>query len=205
MQKVKLLKSDILAAFAIGILAPIFSLFVVKNLTLKIPLIGIFAFFIAICLGGIFLGYLLGRKLPFIFQFAKFGEVGGLNLLIDFGVLNLLIFIFGISAGLFYSLFKGISFSIAVMNSYFWNKFWVFKKRGESVGQTGGEFSKFILVSLIGLGINVTLASLVVYFVSLGYPTESLAKIWANIGAAAGSIAALSWNFLGYKFLVFKE
>jgi len=30
------------------------------------------------------------------------------------------------------------------------------------------------------------------------------AKIWANMGAVAGTLFVMVWNFLGYKFIVFK-
>jgi hypothetical protein len=28
---------------------------------------------------------------------------------------------------------------------------------------------------------------------------------WANIGLAMGTLLALVWNFIGYKFIVFKK
>lgn len=203
-QKIKLLKSDILAAAVIGILAFLFSLLVIKNLKLKIPYFWSALFFIPLCLVGIYIGYLLGQKKKVIFQFAKFGETGGLNLLVDFGILNLLILLTGISTGILYSVFKGISFTSAVINSYIWNKFWVFKKRGKSE-EVRKEIINFVIVSVVGLGINVLLASLLVYFSSLGHPQLQWQKIWANAGAALGSITAMMWNFIGYKFFVFKK
>lgn len=203
-EKIKLLKSDILAALLIGILAFLFSLIIIKNLAIKIPYYQSALFFIPLCLVGIYIGYLLGRIKKVFFQFTKFGETGGLNLLVDFGILNLLILFTGISTGILYSVFKAISFTVAVINSYVWNKFWVFKKTGPSK-EASKEFVNFIVVSLIGLGINVLLASLIVYFSSLGNPQPQWEKIWANIGAAFGSITAMIWNFIGYKFLVFKK
>ncbi len=129
--------------------------------------------------------------------------------MIDFGVLNLLIFIFEISTGIYYSVFKGISFIVAVTNSYFWNKLWVFREVGPKgkvkIPQSKGEFLRFLAVTLFGFGINVGLASLVVYLSSLGHPTGVWEKYWANIGAAFGSLIAMIWNFAGYKLWAFKK
>jgi len=137
---------------------------------------------------------------PIIKQAMKFILVGILNTLIDLGVLNLLIWLSGIAAGPFYSVFKGISFVAAVINSYLLNKFWTFRKK-----ETGGvkrEFSQFFIVSVIGFGINVGVASLVVNVIGPQFGIS--VKLWANIGAVCATFVSMIWNFLGYKFIVFK-
>jgi len=155
-------------------------------------------------------------------QAVKFVLVGILNTLIDLGALNLLIFISGISAGLGYSAFKGISFILAVLNSYFLNKFWTFKSRG--AGGKKKEFTQFFMVSAIGFGINVGVASLVVNVIAPNFSSilvecvgttngvlecftkvAPYSKLWANVGAICATFAAMTWNFLGYKFIVFKN
>jgi len=136
-----------------------------------------------------------------IFQGAKFLLIGVLGTLIDVGVLNILIWISGISSGLLFPVFKGISFVVANCNKYFGHKFWVFEKKG-MIGAKK-EFSKFFLVSLGGLIINVVTASLIVNLIK---PQFGLSEtIWANIGAIIAAFATIIWNFLGYKFLVFKK
>lgn len=140
------------------------------------------------------------KNLPIVIrQAVKFVLVGGLNTLIDLGVLNLLIFTTGIANGFGYSAFKGISFIVAVINSYFLNKFWTFK----SAGKSGKEFSQFFMVSLIGFGVNIGVASLVVNIIGVQFGITP--KIWANVGALAATFAAMAWNFIGYKFFVFKR
>lgn len=150
---------------------------------------------------GIYIGYLLSRFIGFFFQLAKFGAVGAANFAVDFGVLNLLIFSTGLAAGWYFTFFKSISFVVAVINSFFWNKLWTFKKKQQK--DTQKEFFQFILVSVIGLLINVGVASLIVNVVG---PMGSIGdKTWANIGTAVASLVVLTWNFLGYKFIVFKK
>ena len=147
------------------------------------------------------------KRLAILYQFAKFFLVGGLNVLVDLGVLNLLILVSAVSSGLGYSVFKGISFLVAVTNSYFWNKNWTFKKDGillhSSIPENKkGEFGQFLVVSAIGFLINVLTASLVVNLVGPQFGLN--VKTWANVGALMGSVVGLLWNFIGYKFIVFK-
>ncbi|MBI2626236.1 MAG: GtrA family protein [Candidatus Nealsonbacteria bacterium] len=134
-------------------------------------------------------------------QAIKFVLVGALNTLVDLGVLNLLIFTSGISTGFAYSAFKGVSFTVAVINSYFLNKFWTFKGQGGATARK--EFTQFFIVSFVGFGINVGVASLVVNIIG---PQLGIGdKLWANVGAICATFAAMTWNFLGYKFIVFKH
>lgn len=196
------LKTDLAASAIIGLLASIFSLIVILNLGLNVPLWTPFIVFVPLCIVGIFIARIIGANIPFFYQFGKFGEAGGLNWLVDFGFLNLFILVFSISTGIFYSIFKGISFILSVTNSYFWNKFWVFAKKDTK--DEASELGKFALVSIIGLGVNVFLASLVV-FVGPSFQATISPKLWANIAAAFGSLSAMMWNFLGYKFFVFKK
>ncbi len=194
-------KSDIIISIIIGFLIGVLFLVIFKNVGTEIPykwlLPIVFPF---LTLLGIFLAAFIGRKLLMVWQAAKFLLVGALNTFIDLGVLNLLILISGIASGSLYSGFKGISFTIAVVNSYFWNKFWTFKRSKTTA--PGKEFLQFFIVSAIGFSINVGAASLVVN--GIGPQFGLTAEIWANIGAIAAAFCAMVWNFVGYKFIVFK-
>ena len=134
-------------------------------------------------------------------QAIKFVLVGALNTVIDLGVLNILILASGISAGLGYSIFKGISFIAAVVNSYFLNRSWTF--RGGATSKTQKEFFQFFIASVIGFAINVSVASFVVNFIGPQFGIG--AKLWANVGAILATLTAMFWNFLAYKFIVFKK
>lgn len=136
----------------------------------------------------------------FSFQFIKFICVGLINTGVDFGILNLLMFLFGITTGIGYSFFKAISFIFAVINSYFLNKRWTFRKKGKMEKK---EFTKFIVVSLITFGINVFTASLLVNFIG---PIGNIPLyVWANISALAATVFTTLINFFGYKYFVFKD
>jgi putative flippase GtrA len=142
---------------------------------------------------------ILSRWWNTFWQLGKFIVTGGLNTFLDLAVLNLLMSLTGFTSGLWYSLFKAASFSVAVINSYFWNKYWTF----EAGGKKGAEFMEFLLISVVGLGINVGAASLIVKFIQ---PIGGMSAIaWGNVGALVATFLALFWNFLGYKFLVFRK
>jgi len=186
--------------FIFGALIPI----VLRNLGMQISAakyLIIALFFVVLATAGVYIGYLLSRVAGFFFQLAKFGAVGAANFAVDFGVLNLLIAVSGIAAGWHFTLFKACSFIVAVTNSFFWNKFWTFKKKGGE--KTGKDFVQFISVSVVGLLLNAGTASFIVNIIG---PMGGVGdKTWANIATAVASVVVLTWNFLGYKFIVFKK
>ena len=150
---------------------------------------------------GVNLGYFLGRWFSFFNQFGKFAAIGFTNAAVDFGILNLLIFYSGASAGILFSVFKGISFFIAAIHSYFWNKYWAFEA-GRS-GVSGQEFFKFFGITIVAVLVNVVAASVVVNIIG---PQFGLAReAWANIGAVVGSAVALIVSFIGFRTAVFKK
>ncbi|MDD5431104.1 MAG: GtrA family protein [Candidatus Pacebacteria bacterium] len=198
-------KKDARISFLIGLGAGLLAIPIINNMKVNIaPYGGYTAVVIGMgifCLAGYLFAYLISLRWPVVLQFVRFGIVGGFNTLFDLGILNLLIYLTDIDAGIYYSVFKAISFCIAVINSYIWNKFWTFKTAGEPV--RAGEAIKFFAVYLVGFGINVSVASILVNFI--GAPEGIDGKIWANIGALTASFTGLFWNFLGTKFIVFKK
>ena len=202
-------KSDILSSVILGEIVAIFLILISKNLERDIPILDVLIrskwliFFVVPTLAtlGVYGTFRVGRRRPFLFQFGKFITIGLSNTAIDFGILNLLIFLTEVERGSLYSLFKAFSFLVAVTNSYFWNKFWTFES--SNTKKTGKEFFQFVTISGIGFGINVIAASLVVNVI--GPVGEISPRLWANIGAFAAIVITVFWNFLGYKFIVFKK
>lgn len=164
---------------------------------------------------GTLIAYKIGTRFALIWQMAKYVVVGGMNTLVDIGILTLTILFFknfglqaedliysGILAITFYSIYKGFSFIIANINSFYWNKYWTFSS-ADAPQKSSAQFVQFFIISLIGLLINVVIASLVFRSVP---PFAGLnPDQWGLIGAAAGSLTGMVWNFLGYKFIVFEK
>lgn len=197
----KVKKSDIFAAIIIGEASAWLILLVFKNIRLELSFWWAIPIILPVfSLIGLWIASILGKRLFIIYQASKFLLVGILNTLIDLGVLNFLILITGMATGLSFPIFKGASFLVAVVNSYFWNKFWTFEKKDTTKAKK--EFTQFFIVALIGLGINVLIASFVVNVIGPQFGLSE--KIWANLGAITATFVGMTWNFLGYKFIVFK-
>ncbi len=198
-----LIKKDLKISALIGFSAGILALPTLHNigvvLNAKIIVLAVASLSILAPL-GYWLASWLNRWIPVALQFMKFAIVGGLNTLLDLGILNLEIFIFGVAAGLSYSIFKSVSFLIAVVSSYLWNKYWTFQSHKKT---SGGEVVRFFFVNLVGFAINVGAASIVVNFI--GAPAGITPSLWANIGAVSAIAVSLIWNFIGMKFIVFKQ
>jgi len=150
---------------------------------------------------GIWFVSLFETKMPVIFQAGKSFLVGILNTFIDLGILTILMEKFQIFVGLYYILFKGTSFAVATLNSYFWNKLWTFDKK--KTGADLKETSKFYLITTGGFLINLAVSS---FFVNIVGPMFGISpKLWAYVGAIAAVFLGFIWNFAGYKLIVFKQ
>jgi len=196
---------DVIASLFLGGAASLLMLLMSRNVALPAsatPYVAPFLVaFPAASLGAMAVGSSLGRRVAVLYQFTKFALVGGLNFLLDLGVLNLLIAITDVSQGTYANGFKAVSFLVALLSSFAWNKFWTFGS--SSTRQAGRQFVAFFLVSAVGLLINVTAFSLIN---NSGWAHEGVsARAWANIAAVGASVTAIAWNFVGYKFIVFRR
>lgn len=192
-------RSDAYASMIIGLVTALIIPVIARSIALEIPLQRLLIFVLPLAsLIGLNIVFLLNKFVAFAYQASKFVLVGLLNTAVDFGVANILILATGLAVGWQVSVFKGVSFTVAVINSYFWNKYWTFRKK-----EGGGmkEFSQFFAVSIIGFGVNVGTATFVINFLA---PVGGMSpERWANVGFLAATVLSLAWNFVGYKFWVF--
>jgi putative flippase GtrA len=184
--------------FAVPILRGINISFVKVGWTVGIGLVVFFGLFAALALA---VAAYVSRWIPVVLRVAKFSAVGAFNTFFDWGILNMLIAMFDVPFGAGYAVAKGTSFTIASIGSYFWNKYWTFDAgRAKEVGK---EVTTFIVVSVIGLLINVAVSSFIVN--DVGHPALFTPQRWENVGAALATVVSLVWNFIGYKFVVFSS
>jgi len=203
------IKKDIIYSLICGEVTSWFLIFVIKNpyieefrtlarienLVWVLPIL-----FPIIFLFGILAGFVISKFIRIIFQIVKFAEVGVLNTFIDIGILNLLVWKTGITSGGYLAPLNTISFLCAATNSFYWNKFWTFRSGGRTEGK---EFLKFLTISIIGWGINtgtVVLGTSFLMPVSIFSPGALV-----NIVKLIATFISMIWNFLGYKFIVFKK
>lgn len=134
-------------------------------------------------------------------RFIKFLFVGGMGFAIDFGVFNILIQIFHFEVWMA----NPISFSMAVVNNYLWNRYWIYPETRDQ--RKREQLPTFFVVSVLGLAINTgVLVVSLPFFQSLlntfglviDHGAENLAKILAT-----GVV--LFWNFFVNRFVTFRR
>ncbi|MDO8486466.1 MAG: GtrA family protein [Candidatus Staskawiczbacteria bacterium] len=152
-----------------------------------------------ICL---WLAYLIGKKLLFVFQVAKYFLVGIFVTVIDLKLFELLIWIFSF----FYTainpiISKGISFLVSIFIKYWGNKHWTFEKPGKDGLKS--EIFQFVIVTIVGLGVDV--GSFYYFTKIMGSQFGTPENVWVKLSVIFAALVAAVWNFIGYKFLVFKK
>jgi putative flippase GtrA len=86
-------------------------------------------------------------------RFLKFGTVGFFNTLITLGSYTFLVY-----TGMNYLLANILGYGLGVINSYYWNKTWVFKDNSRKTA----VFVKFLTVNLLTLAFNTSVLFLLV-------------------------------------------
>jgi len=151
-------------------------------------------------LACLWLAYLIGRKILFVFQVAKNILVGAFATVVDLKFFEILVWLFSPSAGMLI-ISKGISFLLSTSLKYWGNKHWTFEKHEKE--DLLKEISQFFIVTAVGLILDI---GSFFYFVKIMGPQFSLTPhIWTEFSVIFAAIIAAVWNFLGYKFLVFKK
>lgn len=120
-------------------------------------------------------------------RFLNFCIVGVIGTVIDIGLLYCLVEYFYLPV-----LFAAtISFGVAVINNYLLNKYFTFKS---SEKNNLKQFTKYFLVSLIGLGINNTSMYFLINYL----------LCWYIYSKMMTTLVVLFWNFLANKYWTFK-
>jgi dolichol-phosphate mannosyltransferase len=94
-------------------------------------------------------------------NYIQFCLVGVSGMIVDMGVLWMLTSVAGVEV----TLGKVLATEVAVVNNFFWNERWTFRKagRGDQIGGKMRRFFRFNLVCLAGMGMSVGLLALQVY------------------------------------------
>ena len=121
-------------------------------------------------------------------QIIKFGVVGGSAFLIDYGVLFVLTEFFGVH----YLLSGTISFTLSVIYNYVLSVKWVFDTKNSR--KKSEEFIIFIVLSVIGLGINQLIRWIAVDKLQIYY---MVSKIFATF-------IVMVYNFITRKMVLEK-
>ncbi|MEK7130930.1 MAG: GtrA family protein [Patescibacteria group bacterium] len=205
----KFKKWDLILASAIGLSSSLMMIFVGRNLSgendffkTAISYSGyLLAIFPMLCILWIIAMRFASKFIGVgVYQFGKFILTGGFNFLLDATVLNFFIFSTGIMTGLPQSGFKSVAFVFGVISSYLWNKYWSFS--GISKGHKKKEIYQFLAVTLTSFILNISIDYVFVNMVGSFWNMSP--ALWAQFSAVLAATIAMTWNFIGYKFIVFK-
>jgi putative flippase GtrA len=132
-----------------------------------------------------------------VWQFLRFCVVGTSNAVIDFGVLNLLLWLHP-TTDLWKTLtYNSIAVALASTNSFFWNKYWTFQQRYPITRQ---EVYRFAVLASGTTLMNDTLMWLLGKF----FPNiMNSTLIGANALKLAAIIGTMSISFFGMRLWVF--
>ena len=127
-----------------------------------------------------------GLLTPEILRFVRFCIVGGSGVLINMGALWLLHVRLGFNLGRS----SVIAISLAILSNFLWNNFWTFQTQGIQAHR----LTKFIIISLVGMAINIAVLHFLVALGAQLMPRVSSERFVmpANL---IGIIAATGWNF----------
>ena len=128
-----------------------------------------------------------------LLKFVKFGIVGASGMVVHFCVLYLCRDVFGINT--FIS--NTIGFIVAATTNYILNRVWTFRSHDKEVGT---EYMKFILVSIVGLGIN----NGTLWLASRLLPSWQDDWRFYILWVFAVGVTTL-WNFFGNMLFTFKQ
>ncbi len=130
-------------------------------------------------------------------QLVKFGIVGASSTVINFAVLNFMLIV--LHQGKYASVVA--AFLVSVVNGYIWNKRWTFREAQAKAVHT--QFVQFLLVNLVGLGLNL----LIIRLISGPLETEfRLSMVLAtNVAELFATAVVVMWNFTANRLWTFKH
>jgi len=137
-------------------------------------------------------------------RFIRFGIVGTIGSIVDFGFLNLFTLVFNVP----FLVSSVISFSLAVINNFIFNRIWTFP--GSRKEPIVNQLLQFGLVSVVGLLIRTPLLALLEkilipmaedYVPNLLTPTI----VGHNVSLAIAIGVVLLWNYFANRFWTFKN
>lgn len=127
-------------------------------------------------------------------QILKFGIVGGIAFVVDYAIMVFLTEAFGVP----YLISSFISFCVSVVVNYLLSMRFVFVSRDDIKKRT--EFISFLILSVIGLGIN----ELVMYLVADVMIGDKMKRAYL-VAKLVATFVVMVWNFVTRKIFLEKK
>lgn len=129
--------------------------------------------------------------------FIKYVFLAGIATAVDFGVLFFLTNIIGI----WYLLSATLSYFCGMLTNFTLNKIFNFKNKSKFIFR---QFLLFIIVALIGLGINNLILYFLVDIVKVWFAIpQSYDRIWLFFAKCVSVFIVMFWSFIGHKKITF--
>jgi putative flippase GtrA len=139
-------------------------------------------------------------------RFLKFAVVGIIGAVVDFGIANLLVYVFHVNL----VIAGTISFICAIISNFVWNRLWTYPdSRSKSIVS---QFVQFSIISVMGLAIRIPILKfgeplLFRFFENLPFQIpiftpDFLAK---NFTLAIAVIIVMFWNFFVNRYITYSD
>ena len=138
-------------------------------------------------------------------RFLKFSFVGVTGTIVDFGVMNLASLVFHLP--LLWA--QAISFSIAVINNFLWNRYWTYPDSRSKKAQN--QLLQFLLINIVGILIRTPLiAWLNNLILNLLEQTNVILPVddfvlSQNLALAGSIVIILFWNFFANRYWTYGD
>ena len=142
---------------------------------------------------GLWLANLIGKRFLFVKQAAKFCLAGGFADVVDIKLFQLLFWLTPFSLT-----FKAFSFIVSTFIKYWADKYWSFENYNKET--IGREIIQFFIVAIVGSILDVA-----IFYYLTKIKVGISASLWVELSIIIAAIATGLWNFLGYKYIVFKK
>jgi len=141
-------------------------------------------------------------------RFLKFAVVGTIGALVDFAAFNILTRFFHVNP----VLASVISFIVAVLNNFTWNRYWTYPDSRSK--PLTGQIIEFVIVNLIGVGIRTPVFALLDGPLQTLYGQLPFLKIFPfmtpdflghNTALAIAIILVMFWNYFVNRYWTYND
>lgn len=137
-------------------------------------------------------------------RFVKFAAVGAIGTVVDFGVFNFL----NLVAGRAPVFSQAISFTVAVVNNFLWNRHWTYPdSRGKAVHH---QMASFGLINVVGLLIRTPIIGTMEgplgdWAARLGVQAKTAVIIGHNAALALAIGIVMLWNYFANRYWTYND
>ncbi len=146
---------------------------------------------------------------PGVRQLVKFGIVGASSTVINLVVLYIML---RLVHGHWYDRYQDatVAFLVSVVNGYYWNKRWTFRHIPAKLVHK--QFTQFLLVNLVGLGIDWLVILLLsapfevrLHLLQAAWPPDKIERIAVLAAQLVATAITVFWNFFANRLWTFKH